>query len=179
MDLLDFCDCDLYFEAPLPERVGELIAEASDRYGEPAAETALLRAYLIAPDNLSVLVGLYRYYYYQHRLDDALQVAERAMQLSGRNLGLPDDWQCLDEGWLARAASRSFGLLRFYLMALKAGGIVLLRLGRIAESRGRLNKLSSLDSRDQLGAGKLLAVLDAFRSGEDDGADSTIQLAVA
>jgi hypothetical protein len=64
-------------------------------------------------------------------------------------------------------------------MALKAGGIVLLRLGRITESRGRLNKLSSLDSRDQLGAGKLLAVLDAFRSGEDDGADSTIQLAVA
>ena len=76
-----------------------------------------------------MLVGLYRYFFYQHRLDDALVVAERAMQISARHLGLPPDWNLLDETSLGKAAANSFGLLRFYLLALKAASVVLLRLG--------------------------------------------------
>ena len=74
MDLLDFSDCKLYFEEPMPAEAERLIAQAASEYGEPGAEMALLRAHLLAPENLSVLVGLYRYYFYQHRLDDALVV---------------------------------------------------------------------------------------------------------
>lgn len=115
-----------------------------------------------------MLVGLYRYYFYQHRLADALVVAERAMQLSGRHLGLPPDWNLLDETRLGSAAANSFGLLRFYLLALKAASVVLLRLGQIADSRARLVKLASLDSRDQLGAAKLLEVVDEFQGSAND-----------
>ena len=115
-----------------------------------------------------MLVGLYRYYFYQHRLADALVVAERAMQLSGRHLGLPPDWNLLDETRLGSAAANSFGLLRFHLLALKAASVVLLRLGQIADSRARLVKLASLDSRDQLGAGKLLEVVDEFQGSAND-----------
>ena len=118
MDLLDFSDCKLYFEDPLPAEAEALIARAAAEYGDPEAEKALLRALLLAPDNLTVLVGLYRYYFYQHRLDDALLVAERAMALSGRHLGLPDDWNLIDDNRLGSAATNSFGLLRFYLVAL-------------------------------------------------------------
>jgi hypothetical protein len=168
MDLLDFSDCKLYFEDDLPAEAERLIALAASEYGEPAAELPLLRAHLHAPENLSVLVGLYRYYFYQHRLGDALVVAERAMQLSGRHLGLPADWKLLDEAQLGSAAANSFGLLRFYLLALKAASIVLLRLGRIAESRARLIKLSGLDSRDQLGAAKLLEVVEEFQGSAND-----------
>lgn len=168
MDLLDFSDCKLYFEEALPAEAERLINQAASEYSEPSAELALLRALLLAPENLSVLVGLYRYYFYQHRLDDALVVAERAMQLSGRHLGLPPDWRLLDETRLGSAATNSFGLLRFYLLALKAASVVLLRLGRIDESRARLIKLAALDSRDQLGAGKLLEVVDEFQSPSDE-----------
>ena len=163
MDLLDFSDCKLYFEEALPLEAERLIAQAAREYGEPTAELSLLRAYLIAPENLSVLVGLYRYYFYQHRLEDALFVAERAMHLSGRNLGLPSDWNQINEGQLGGAAASSLGLLRFYLLALKAARVVLLRLGRIDASRARLLKLAGLDSRDQLGAAKLLEVVDEFQ----------------
>lgn len=179
MDLLDFSECKLYFEEPLPAEAERLIAHAAQVYGDPEAEYALLRAHLLAPENLSVLVGLYRYYFYQHRLDDALIVAERAMQLSARPLGLPTDWRQLDECRLGRAAENSFGLLRFYLLALKAASIVLLRLGRITASRDRLNKLIELDSRDQLGAAKLLEVVDAFQSPEATDEDSRLTLAAA
>jgi hypothetical protein len=167
MDLLDFSDCKLYFEEPLPAEAERLIAQAAREYGEASAEPALLRAHLLAPENLTVLVGLYRYYFYQHRLEDALVVAERAMQLSGRHLGLPKEWNQIDEAQLGCAAKNSFGLLRFYLLALKAASVVLLRLGKIAASRARLEKLSSLDSRDQLGAAKLLEVVDEFQSPQE------------
>lgn len=164
MDLLDFSDCKLYFEEPLPPEVECLITRAAHEYGDASAEANLLRARRLAPENLTVLVGLYRYYFYQHRLEDALQVAERAMQLSGRHLGLPADWSLLNEGWLGAAAAISFGLLRFYLLALKAASIVMLRLGHIADSRARLTKLAALDARDQLGAAKLLELVDEFQS---------------
>ena len=180
MDLLDFSDCKLYFEDALPAEAERLIAQAASEYGEAGAELSLLRAHLLAPENLSVLVGIYRYYFYQHRLEDALVVAERAMQLSGRHLGLPTDWRLLDETRLGSAAANSFGLLRFYLLALKAASVVLLRLGQIAESRARLIKLASLDSRDQLGAGKLLEVVDEFQStNEETSALPELQLVAA
>ncbi|MDX9707619.1 MAG: hypothetical protein RBT86_08580 [Azospira sp.] len=167
MDLLDFSDCKLYFEDALPAEAERLIARAAAEYGDPEAEMSLLRAHLLAPENLSVLVGLYRYYFYQHRLEDALVVAERAMQLSGRQLGLPTDWNLLDETRLGSAAKNSFGLLRFYLLALKAASVVLLRLGQISASRARLSKLAGLDSRDQLGAGKLLDVVNQFQQTDE------------
>jgi hypothetical protein len=180
MDLLDFSDCKLYFEDSLPAEAERLIAQAASEYGEAGAELSLLRAHLLAPENLSVLVGIYRYYFYQHRLEDALVVAERAMQLSGRHLGLPTDWRLLDETRLGSAAANSFGLLRFYLLALKAASVVLLRLGQISESRARLIKLASLDSRDQLGAAKLLEVVDEFQStSEEASALPELQLVAA
>lgn len=173
MDLLDFSDCQLYFAEPLPLEAARLLNLAAHeyskkgsgetRYKDKDSELALLRAHLLAPENLTVLVGLYRYYYFQHRLPEALQITERAMQIAGRQLGLPNDWQEMNEVSIGNAATSSFGLLRFYLLALKAAGIVLLRLGEIAASRARLCKLAALDQRDLLGAARLLEVVDQFQ----------------
>lgn len=183
MDLLDFSDCKLHFEAALPGEAERLLDLAASQYGEPGAEVALLHARRLAPENLSVLVGLYRHYIFRQRLEDALSVAERAMQIAARHLGLPENWRLLDESALAAAAFVSFGLLRFYLLALKASSIVLLRLGELAESRARLAKLAALDARDQLGAAKLLELVDAFKSPRGCGnaaqAPSKLNLALA
>ncbi len=179
MDLLDFSDCKLYFEDALPAEAERLIAQAAADYGNPVAELSLLRAHLLAPEHLTVLVSLYRYYFYQHRLDEVLIVAEHAKRISARHLGIPNDWRQIDETQLGSAAATSFGLLRFYLLALKAESIVLLRLGRIAESRDRLTKLAALDSRDHLGAAKLLEVVDEFQSEDTPAETPSITLAIA
>lgn len=163
MDILDFTECELYFEEPLQTEAERLLCEAAGRYGEEGAELALLRAYMIAPEHLMVLVGLYRYYFYQHRLEEALLVARRAMDLVARRLNLPSSWERIEALHLASAAQSSFGLLRFYLLALKATSVVLLRQGEIDAARARLQKLMELDTRDQLGAAKLLEVVDEFR----------------
>ena len=60
------------------------------------------------------------------------------------------------------AAAQSFGLLRLYLLALKAAGVVLLRLGDLDNARDHLSKLAALDQRDQLGASALLDIIDPF-----------------
>lgn len=159
MDLSKFEPDELYFDTPLPEGVSELLSGAARRYGEPAAETLLLRAYLMAPDNLTVLVALYRYYFFRHRLEDTLLVAGRALDSSARLLGFPEDWRLLTRGHVGHGAHRSIGLVRFHLLALKAAGLVNLRLGRRETARQMLLKVAEMDDSDRLGAKSLLNVV--------------------
>lgn len=156
MDLMDFDQAALYFDDPISPEVERLIAEAGAGYGSDETESLLLRAYFLAPGQLVVLVALYRYYFYQHRLDDALVVADRTLAVAGARLNFPDTWQQLHPQHLGYAAMRSIGLLRFYLMVLKAAGY--LRLGREAAGEAMLEKLIEMDSHDRLGGKSLLDV---------------------
>ncbi|MDY6828454.1 MAG: hypothetical protein SV583_03690, partial [Pseudomonadota bacterium] len=65
MDLHDFTPTSLYFDEKLPLPVQSLLSLASRRYGQGVSERALLEASRMAPRSLTVLVGLYRHYYYQ------------------------------------------------------------------------------------------------------------------
>lgn len=155
MDLMQFDLGGLYFDEPVAPEVEALIAEAGTVYGDARAEVLLHKAYFLAPEALLVLVALYRYYFYQHRLDDALRVADRALALVGARLGLPDDWRRLNPDYIGRAVMRSMGSLRFYLSVFKAAGYIHLRLGRLETGRAMLEKLVELDSHDRFG-GKVL-----------------------
>ncbi len=159
MDLMDFDQAGLYFDEPVADTVQTLIAEAGDAYGDPSAEALLHRAYFLAPEALVVLVALYRYYFYQHRLADALIVADRALRIVGARLGFPPEWTRLHPDFLGQAVLRSMGLLRFYLSVLKATGYINLRLGRMAEGRAQIEKLIELDSHDRFGGKALLGVV--------------------
>lgn len=172
MDLLELDGEGLYFEHPLPTDVQALIAESSVHYRtraadasdddeiEPAqvdaAEWALLRAYLRAPEHLSVIVALYRFFYYRHRYGEALLMAERAIVLSCRQLDLDDDWRRLGPADLEAAAQRSMSTTRFLLLALKGAGWLLLRQDQPEAARERLSPVVAFDSQDRLGARDLL-----------------------
>lgn len=162
MDLLDFDPAGgLYFDEPVAPAVQGLIAEAGRTYGDPAAEACLHKAYFLAPEALVVLVALYRYYFYQHRLEDALVVAGRALAIVGQRLGFPADWVRLHPDFLGQAVQRSMGLLRFYLAVLKASGYLNLRLGRMEEGRAQIGKLIELDRHDRFGGQALLTTVAA------------------
>ena len=159
MDLLDFSAQEMYFDEPLSAEVEALLQDAANDYGRDGgvgAERALLRAYFLAPEQFSVLVALYRYYYYQHRLPDALMVAERAIALSHRTLGLEQDWRTLDEARLQQIAARSMTQTRFLLLALKGAGYLELRLGQAQPALERFEKLAELDTDGRLGISSLL-----------------------
>jgi tetratricopeptide (TPR) repeat protein len=170
MDLLKFEGGDLYFDEELNETVAALLDEAANSYGSlngdiiygEESETLLLKAAEISPENLAVLVGLYRYYYYQHRYEDALQVAHRTLQVVGKKLKFPEQWSDLTLEYMGFGAMTSMQMVRFYLFALKGAAYLNLRLKRITEARAILNKLVDLDKQDRIGAQQLLALVYAY-----------------
>lgn len=161
MDLLKELDgSDCYFEEKLPDEVTQMLDAAAESYGEEGAEMLLLRAFLRSPSSLTVLVALYRYYFYQHRLRDALAVADRAMQESGWRLALPAGWPELTAKSFDRQAAAHVTMSRFYLFALKGAGYMNMRIGKLDLGAAMLRKVRELDPEDRLGASVLLDVID-------------------
>lgn len=156
---MDFQGKNLYFEEEFSPEVQNLITTASGLYSEGAAEQPLLAALQLAPESLNVLVSAYRFYYYQHRLEDALNIAEQALTITARRLAIPLDWHLLTEAHL-NVGSHAVALLRFHLLSLKAKAYLLLRLGDKETGKTILEKLVALDENNRLGAKQLLDVID-------------------
>jgi len=159
MDLLDFEAQGLYFEEPDVAGVKEMIAAAAENYATGDAELPLLKAYFLAPESLNVLVALNRYYYYQHRLEDALQATLKALAVIRPLIDFPEDWRELQPSHLSNAPTELLTQVRLYLFTLKAIGFLNMRLENLDVSQGIFEKLVGLDSMDRIGAKGLLELL--------------------
>lgn len=156
MDLLDFEAEELYFDAGEAPGVTELIRTAAMNYSDGDAEAPLLQAYALAPRSLNVLVALYRFYYYRHRLQEALRIAGEALLVQRERLDFPADWRDLTPARIAAVAAEEKVQLRFYLFTLKAEGFLQMRLRNLDSSREIFAKLVELDTQDRIGAAGLL-----------------------
>ncbi len=158
MNLLDFDAEDMYFDQPLGDEAEGLIRTAAEQYGQPSAEHKLMRAYFLEPGHLTVLVALYRYFYYRRQYADALVVADRAIAVAAGQLDLPGDWRGLNRRNLGHAVLTSMTLTRFLLLALKGAGYISMRLGDPAAALERFEKVIELDTSDRLGMRELTAM---------------------
>jgi tetratricopeptide (TPR) repeat protein len=156
MDLLDFEAQGLYFEQADVAGVKELLAEAAENYSDGEAEFPLLRAYFLAPQSLNVLVALNRFYYYQHRLEEALITTYRALEVIRSSVDFPQHWQDLQPEHIRNAPGELLTQVRLYLFTLKAVGFLTMRLQRLEQSQQIFEKLISLDEKDRIGAKALL-----------------------
>lgn len=159
MDLLDFEAQDLYFEQEEPAAVTELLKQASGDYAEGEAELPLLKAYFLAPQSLNVLVALNRFYYHQHRLEEALTATEKALQIVRAQLNFPQQWQDLSPELMASVPTEQLTQLRLYLFSLKSSGFLNMRLLRLDLSQQIFEKLVELDNKDRIGAAGLLELV--------------------
>ena len=163
MDLQEFNDDMLYFQKPIDERVKTLVNEAARNYG-PESEHLLLQALALEETDLTVLIGLYRFYYYQNRYADGLTVALKVMSVVADDIKFPSHWQQLQMAHIATGASYSICLVRLYLFALKAAGYLQLRMGNYEAGRNMIEKVVALDSKDRIGGRLLLNILDANKA---------------
>lgn len=159
MDLLDFEAQDLYFEQEEPAAVTELLKQASGDYAEGEAELPLLKAYFLAPQSLNVLVALNRFYYHQHRLEEALTATEKVLQIVRAQLNFPQQWQDLSLELMAAVSAEQLTQLRLYLFSLKSSGFLNMRLLRLDLSQQIFEKLVELDNKDRIGAAGLLELV--------------------
>lgn len=177
MDLMDFEGESLYFDEPLPDEVDELLRQSAQAYGAVEGELKLMRAYFLEPHHLTVLVALYRYFYYQHRYEDAQRVADRALEVTASRLNISGDWRELVMSQLAVGIVQSMTLTRFFLMVLKGAGYLRLRAGDTAGGLERLLKVAELDSSDRLGVAALIEVArDALDTDEDSARKTAVSV---
>ena len=168
MDLQDFESQMLYFDKPMSEEIDRLLLEASKAYSEGNAEPILLKAFAIEPENLSVLVALYRFYYYQHRYPEAIDIAYQAMTVTAPMISFPDHWSEITMRHLGIGVMKSFTTVRFYLLALKGCAYLHLRMNKIDQGVRMLNKVIEMDSQDRLGAKGLLQAMGPAAIGGTD-----------
>ncbi|QWF71274.1 hypothetical protein KEF85_01920 [Methylomonas paludis] len=159
MDLLEFEARDLYFQREDTQEVQDLIKRSSELYSTGAAELPLLQAYLRAPESLNVLVALNRFYYYQHRLSEALMISEQALSLIRRDISLPADWRELNIQHIKDAPKEQLTSIRLYLFTLKSIGFLNMRMENLALSQSIFEKLVALDDKDRIGAKALLELV--------------------
>ncbi|MGC1508583.1 hypothetical protein [Ketobacter sp.] len=159
MDLQDDEAQQLYFNEVVPLGVEELMRSASEQFSPASAESCLLKAYEMAPNSLTVLVALYRFYYDQRRYLDAIHIASKAMTEVAPLISFPDHWSEITFNDLANGVMSSFSLVRFYLLALKACAYLHLQINQISEAVRMLNKVVELDIQDRLGAKLMLQSL--------------------
>lgn len=159
MDLLEFDAQDLYYEKEDSQEVQDLIKYAAELYGSGEAELPLLKAYLRAPESLNVLVALNRFYYYQHRLAEALLISEKALTLIRQGIGFPHDWRQLEMKHISESPKDLLTQIRLYLFTLKSIGFLNMRMENLAISRGIFEKLAALDDKDRIGAKGLLELV--------------------
>lgn len=159
MDLQDFNLETLYFNDLTDTAVVQWLAQAAQCTDSETVESRLLQAYQRAPDNLSVLVGLYRHYFYQQRHEDALFIAQQLLACVAPRIDFPSNWRNLRSAHLAQGVMISIGFVRFYLLTLKANGYLQLHLGEREDGTAMLHKVIEMDAADRLGARHLLETL--------------------
>ncbi|MEZ5786550.1 MAG: hypothetical protein R3D62_08805 [Xanthobacteraceae bacterium] len=147
--------------------VAAMLAGARQARSDPVtAERAVLQALALAPDDIEALLGAYRFYFYNHRLAEALPQAAGIVVQMARRLNVATDWRLVRPEDAAFSGAEEAPSL--YLQALLAWGYGKVRLGWIDEGCRAIAKVAELDPRDRFGAGRLLAVIAAGEStGED------------
>ena len=143
----------------LPPLAEVALRQAGLAYQSDAeAERYLFEAKAHAPGHPAVLIGFYRYYFYKHRLEDALVIARLCLLKAARDNALDPDWRRV-EPEDAEFGSYDSVLPRFYLFTLKAYAYLQLRLGDLEEGHDAALKTLALDPTDKVGASVLLDVL--------------------
>jgi len=134
-----------------------LAAVAQDWHHPPTASAHLQQALTQPVVELTVLVSAYRYYFYNHDDAQALAVATTLRERIRTAQGWPPTWEDLRPHLLAQPDDP---MVRLYLSAQGAAGLVLARLGQIESARMLAQQLQQVGNQE-FGAEVLLGVLDA------------------
>lgn len=136
------------------------LANAGRARSDPAnAERAVMKALALAPDDVETRLAAYRFYFYNHRLAEALPHAADLVEQMARRLNVATDWRLVRPGDAAFTGFEEAPSL--YLQALLAWGYGSVRLGHTEEGCRALEKVAELDLHDRFGARRLLSVIAA------------------
>lgn len=123
---------------------------------------ALWTAVLTSPQSLPPYYLLYKFHASRGELDEAHEVARRALIVSAQQAALDPDWHAVQPG---DADFATPGAARFWLFTLKALAFISLRRGERDTAAALVDKLRLLDPSDRVGFGVVEALLAQSRPG--------------
>ena len=106
------------------------------------AEKYIREALFKAGNNLDVLVGAYRFFFYKHQPAAALSIAEQVLQLLVSRENLPIEWSELQPILVAHKQEPN---IRLYLNAYAAKGLILAQLGKLEEAKIISQRIKEID----------------------------------
>lgn len=150
----------------LPAEAEQRLRAAAAAYDQDdVALRHLMEARLLAPAHPATLIGLYRFYFYKGRLEEALAIAQACLTRAAIDCSLPLDWRRASQQDAAFGDFDAIGP-RFFMFSLKGYAYLSMRLGDDEEGAAAVGKLLELDPSDRIGARVLLGVLE--RRGLED-----------
>ena len=151
------------FSPNLPDAVNELLQAgvSANHADKPLAEKLFKQAQETDRRCLQTYFALYKFYFYQGRLQEAEREAIAALEEAAHQGKFPCDYHRLarqPEKWNMYASETTL----FYLYSLKALAFIKLRRQLDAEARVILSLLQVLDPEDRCGASVIISLAEAL-----------------
>jgi tetratricopeptide (TPR) repeat protein len=137
--------------------VKQLLILASDNWDNTElSEQYMKEALAKADNNLDVLIGAYRFFFYKSKSEAALKIATQVMQIIKQQENLPTEWEQLQPILNSR---KNEPAIRLYLNAYAATGFVFARLGRLEEAKIVTERVKQIDEKRESCATTVFEVL--------------------
>jgi hypothetical protein len=153
-----FSWCDL-----APE-IKQLLLLAGENWESTVlAEKYIREALVKSGNNLDVLVGAYRFFFYKHKPTVALSIAQEVLRLLTATENLPNEWLQLKSILITRKQEPT---IRLYLNAYAAQSLILAQLDRIEEAKIISQRVREIDDSREFCATTVFEVIT--RSPDED-----------
>jgi len=150
----------------VPADVKNLLKLAADNWDNTAiAEKYINEALAKSPENIDVLVTAYRFLFYKNKFPQALEAADKVIDIVKETEKLPDDWQELKPILMHRQNEQ---LIRLYLSAYAGSGFILARLGQLEKAKEISARVKEIDVKKEFGASVVFDILTRPPEDEDE-----------
>ncbi|MCU7968890.1 MAG: hypothetical protein KZQ74_17160, partial [gamma proteobacterium symbiont of Bathyaustriella thionipta] len=126
---------------------------------------ALFEANRMAPEQLEVLIALYKFYFYQGEIEEAEDLVFQTLIKASLQGGFSHKWESLTPESADWYAIR--GPQRIFLYSLKALAFIRLKQNDLRNSEAILDTLERLDPDDQVGAEVIRNLFDVIDDKDD------------
>ena len=135
----------------------DLLILASDHWeNAELSEQYLKQAIDKAGNNLDVLVGAYRYFFYKSKAEIALEMANKVLSVIQAQEQLPTDWDTLQPILMTRQEEPN---IRLYLNAYAATGYLFAKMGKLDEAKLVTERVTTIDQNRESCATTVFEVL--------------------
>ena len=150
-------EADKFSWFQIPEDIKKLLILAAENWENTLeSEKYMNQALAITGENTDVLVAAYRYFFYKNNYTMALQTANQVIDRIKLAEQFPTQWEQLKP---ILASRKDDYVIRLYLNAYAASGLVLAKLGEIEKAKEISVRVKEIDNKNEFGAKILYDIL--------------------